>query len=267
MKYGAAAAGMLAFALCGALPFRVAAADHAGYVPVPAGMFHSTLSGPPDYADVRVEAFAMRDDVVTNAEYLAFVRTHPEWRRGRAPAAFADANYLRRWAGPLDPGSEAQARQPVTDISWFAAQAYCESEGARLPTWYEWERVAAADATRFDARQDPAWLAAILAWYGRAESALGVTGGAPNAYGVRDMHGLVWEWVDDFNSLLVSADSRNQGDPDKLKFCGAGAISLQDRENYAILMRVALLSSLGAADTTNNLGFRCARSANPLEER
>jgi formylglycine-generating enzyme required for sulfatase activity len=59
---------------------------------------------------------------------------------------------------------------------------------------------------------------------------------------------------------LISADSRDQGDPDKLQYCGAGAISLQDRENYAVLMRVALLSSLSGADSTANLGFRCARN-------
>ena len=53
---------------------------------------------------------------------------------------------------------------------------------------------------------------------------------------------------------------RTQGDPEQLQFCGAGAISLQDRDNYAVLMRVALLSSLRGADTTDNLGFRCARS-------
>jgi formylglycine-generating enzyme required for sulfatase activity len=74
---------------------------------------------------------------------------------------------------------------------------------------------------------------------------------------VRDLHGVVWEWVDDFNALLVDGDSRTGKDPDKLKFCGAGAINLQDRENYAVLMRVALLSSLNASDSTNSLGFRC----------
>lgn len=78
---------------------------------------------------------------------------------------------------------------------------------------------------------------------------------------MRDLHGLIWEWVDDFNSLLVSADSRDQNDPDRLKFCGAGALSLRDTENYAVLMRVAMLSSLKAADTTVNLGFRCAKPA------
>ena len=42
---------------------------------------------------------------------------------------------------------------------------------------------------------------------------------------------------------------------------GAAAMSLRDRDNYALLMRIAMLSSLKAADTTRNLGFRCARDA------
>ena len=80
-------------------------------------------------------------------------------------------------------------------------------------------------------------------------------------YGVRDLHGLVWEWTDDYSSLLVDADNRTQGDPDAARFCGAGAISMNDRDNYAVLMRVAMLSSLDGVDATTNLGFRCARSA------
>jgi len=39
----------------------------------------------------------------------------------------------------------------------------------------------------------------------------------------------------------------------------AGALSINDRENYAVLMRVAMLSALNGADTTMNLGFRCVR--------
>jgi formylglycine-generating enzyme required for sulfatase activity len=60
--------------------------------------------------------------------------------------------------------------------------------------------------------------------------------------------------------MMVSADNRNQSDPDKSKFCGASALSMDDKENYAVLMRVAMLSSLEAVNSTSNLGFRCARS-------
>ena len=80
----------------------------------------------------------------------------------------------------------------------------------------------------------------------------------PNVHGVYDLHGLVWELVEDYTGLMVSADSRNQGDPEKLKFCGAGALSAENRDEYAVLMRIAMLSSLEANYTTANLGFRCA---------
>src|SRR3546814_765428 len=101
----------------------------------------------------------------------------------------------------------------------------------------------------------------ILNWYSQPSNHALPRAGlqTPNAWGVQDLHGLVWEWTDDFSSLLVSRDNRVQGDADNLKFCGAGALSMDDRENYAVLMRVAMLSSLDAGNTTANLGFRCAR--------
>ncbi|MFT7774154.1 formylglycine-generating enzyme family protein [Roseateles sp.] len=224
----------------------------AAYVALPAGTLNSVLARDTDREPTQVAAFKLRETPVTRAEFRRFLASHPEWKPGRAPAVFAGAGYLQH---ELD-----DASAPVTEVSWFAAQAYCEAEGGRLPTWYEWEYAAAADPTRIDARDDPAWLARILGWYARpASGPLPAVGGQANVYGVRDLHGLVWEWVDDFNALLVNADSRSAGDPDRLKFCGAGAIDLQDRRNYAVLMRIALLSSLSAADSTGSLGFRCAQ--------
>lgn len=179
------------------------------------------------------------------------------------PEVFAGPAYLADWADALHPAPQASPQAPVTGVSWFAARAYCESEGARLPTWLEWESAAAADATRADARDDPQWRQRILTWYERpAARVLPPVGGPPDVHGARDLHGLIWEWVDDFNALFISGDSRTQGDPDKQKFCGAGAISIVRRDSYAVLMRVALLSSLGGADATGSLGFRCARTLN-----
>jgi formylglycine-generating enzyme len=245
---------MRGIALLGACLCTALAAAPAQYAAVPGGSFASVL--PPDgkTANAVVAPFRMRVLPVSNAEFQRFAALRPQWQREHIAPIFADENYLAHW------GTTALAQQPVTQVSWFAAQAYCQSEGARLPTWHEWEYVAAADARRRDARSDPVWRAQILNWYSQTGGARlrNIGASAPNAFGVRDMHGLVWEWVEDFASLMVSVDNREQGDPDSLRFCGAGALSMNDRENYAVLMRVAMLSSLQARSTTRNMGFRCA---------
>jgi len=261
MKHPRTSNGTAICLLCLLALFASATAAAADYVSVSGGKFSSVLPAEEASPDIVVAPFALRSVPVSNAEFLAFVSSHPEWRRDHVPTVFAEARYLSHWQAGDELGPAALADQPVTQVSWFAAQAYCESEGARLPTWNEWEFAAAADATRADARGDPAWREAILLWYSQPSGkSLASIGGAPNLYGVRDLHGLVWEWVDDFNALLVASDSRDQGDPDRLQFCGAGALNLRDRDNYAVLMRIAMLSSLKAADTTANLGFRCAKS-------
>jgi formylglycine-generating enzyme required for sulfatase activity len=232
---------------------------------LPAGDFAPVVAPGKDLKSVHVAAFELDRTPVTNAEFLAFVRAHPDWRKGAAPALLADGQYLAHWAAAEELGEAAAPDQPVTHVSWFAARAYCAAAGARLPSWYEWEYAAAADETRADARQDPAFRERILGWYAVPSSRrLPPVGKTPlNVYGVRDLHGLIWEWVEDFGGLMVSGDSRTQGDPDKLQFCGAGALSAERREDYPILMRMALLSSLEANFTTTNLGFRCAAGGNP----
>ena len=71
---------------------------------------------------------------VTNGEFLAFVKEHPEWQRSEVPREMADLNYLRHWAGDLEIGPESAKQQdaPVTYVSWFAARAYCAARGQRL---------------------------------------------------------------------------------------------------------------------------------------
>lgn len=246
--------------LLAALPVAALAAAGNGWVPLPGGDFRSALKYE-DVRKVRVAPFELQKRPVTNAEFLAFVKAHPQWRRDRVATVLAEPRYLSHWAGPVALGDTALPDQPVVQVSWFAASAYCEAQGGRLPTWSEWEYAAAADETRHDARKDPVWRERILGWYSQPSNHALPRAGlqTPNAWGVQDLHGLVWEWTDDFSSLLVSSDNRVQGDADNFKFCGAGALSMDDRENYAVLMRVAMLSSLDAGNTTANLGFRCAR--------
>jgi formylglycine-generating enzyme required for sulfatase activity len=75
---------------------------------------------------------------------------------------------------------------------------------------------------------------------------------------VHDLHGLVWEWVLDFNGAMLGTDARKSGDRDRITVCGGGSVAASDTTDYASFMRVAFRSSLRADYTTHNLGFRCA---------
>jgi len=246
---------LLAVALCG-VAMQTSSAQ--SYVRIGGGVFRTAL--PSNGTTTRVAPFRLRTQPVTNAEFASFVKTHPEWQRGAVPVVFADARYLSGWQGP-DDYAPLDAQSPVTSVSWFAASAYCASERARLPTWYEWEFVAAADEKRRDARGDPVWREEILGWYARPASMSlpAVAQDRPNAWGVHNMHKLIWEWVEDYNGLFVTVDSRNQGESKTQETCGAAALSLGDRENYAVLMRVAMLAALDGKDNISSVGFRCAR--------
>lgn len=202
---------------------------------------------------------------VTNGEFLAFVKAHPEWRRSQVKRSLADANYLAHWAGDLELGDSAPLNAPVTHVSWFAAKACCEAQGKRLPTQDEWEFAARADATKQDASTDPAYLRQLLEWYSKpATSALeDVHTGVKNIYGLHGMHGLVWEWVHDFNATLLMGDSRSDGSLERKLFCGAGSLLASDVSNYAAFMRYALRSSLKGTYCVGSLGFRAAQSIAP----
>jgi formylglycine-generating enzyme required for sulfatase activity len=202
---------------------------------------------------VTVAPFELDRRPVTNAQYLEFVRAHAEWRRSRVSRLYADASYLRHWRGDLELGEQAPPQSPVVHVSWHAA---------RLPTVAEWELVAAADETRKDATRDPAYLARLREWYSRPSArALPSVGTGPrNAWGVEDLHALVWEWTLDFNSALVSGESRGDASLDRSLYCGAGASNAADFADYAAFMRFAYRASLEADFTTGQLGFRTARS-------
>lgn len=231
-------------------------------VAVGPGLYRPTYAPTPLEAEVPVERFLLATTPVTNAEFSAFVAQTPKWRRGDIDPLFADEGYLGDWASPDAPGATVDPLGPVTRVSWFAARAYCAAAGGRLPTESEWELAAAASEASFDARSDPGFVQQLLAWYGQPTPARlpPVATRPANRWGVRDLHGLVWEWVEDFNASLMSVDSRDDNSGDSLRFCGAGAASATDPGDYASFMRVALRSSLEARTTVRTLGFRCAWS-------
>ena len=214
---------------------------------------------------VTVESFYLDKYAVTNAEFLEFVDENPKWRRSNIKSVFADKGYLKHWGGDLDLGSDADKIKdsPVTNISWFAARAYAKWKDKRLPTLDEWEYAASASQHNPLASRDKEFVQQILDWYSQPNPEVlpAVGQSKPNYHGIYDMHGLIWEWVQDFNTVFVSGESR--GDQGELKqfYCAAGssAATDADKENYAAFLRYAFRGSLEADFSVGNLGFRCAK--------
>lgn len=213
-------------------------------------------------APVSVAPFRLDRHPVTNQQYLDFVRAQPQWRKSTIKRIFADAAYLRSWPDDLDYGGARNDHQPVTCVSWFAARAYATWAGKRLPTLAEWEFTAAASESLADARNDTNFVRRILDWYARPVPAeLPEVGSSfTNIHGVADLHGLVWEWVDDFNASLVTGESREDTGLNRGLFCGAGSVAFADFRDYAAFMRFAFRSSLRGNYCVRNLGFRCAQN-------
>ncbi len=236
-----------------------------GMVVIPAGRFTPLFvtGARQDGAaasSVLVDGFFLDVVPVTNGRFLAFVVAHPRWRRSQVRRIFAESGYLAHWAGDVEPGAAMPPDSPVTRVSWFAARAYCAAQGKALPTVVQWEYAAGASATRPDGEADPEFARQILAWYGRPNpERLGPVGqGFRNVWGVFDLHGLVWEWTLDFNTALVTGESRADTALERGLYCGSGAVGASNFKDYAAFMRYGFRSSLNADYVVGNLGFRCA---------
>ncbi|AOS43324.1 Serine/threonine-protein kinase pkn1 [Lacunisphaera limnophila] len=253
----------IALALASAVAGRCEAVDASvGMQSIPTGAYVPVQRSTQDPESVPVAAFRLDERPVTNADFLAFVTAVPKWRRSAVSPLFADASYLGHWAGDLEPGARAPADAPVVRVSWFAARAYARWAGKRLPTTAEWELAAAAGYTTPAGKNEPAFNRDLYAWLARPVPDIlpSVATARATLHGVRGLHGLVWEWVDDFNTAMVTGESRADTGLERDLFCGAGAAGAKDTSDYAAFMRSALRSSLQANNTTTSLGFRCASS-------
>lgn len=229
-------------------------------VAISGGVFKPLFRSTADFKEVAVKPFYLDVFPVTNEDFLQFVRAHPRWQRAAVKRLFADESYLKNWAGDLEPGTNAPPDAPVTFVSWFAAKAYAQWQGKRLPTVAEWELTAAAGYTQPDGQSDAEFKRALLAWYAApADNLARVGAGRTNYWGVHDLHGLGWEWVADFNTAMVTGDARGDTGLDRQLFCGSGSVGAKDVGNYAAFMRYGFRSSLKAEYCVHNLGFRCAK--------
>ena len=213
-------------------PVEVAVPE--GMVLIPAGEFQ--IGSNDKEADnneqpvrtVYIDAFYMDKTEVTNAEYKAFLIANPYWQKSHIQARFhsgydfqqasyrndynfqqvrepplPDVNYLHDWNGINYP--TGKGNHPVTFVNWYAAMAYAEWAGKRLPTEAEWEYAARGGLvgkkyphgdtiTTRDANYN-----APASWGDKYTTEVGSY--PANGYGLYDMAGNVYEWcLDEYDS-------------------------------------------------------------------
>lgn len=219
---------------------------------------------------VSIQPFSLDVLPVTNRDFFTFVSSSPEWAKESIPALFAENSYLKHWE------NHANVWTPMTDdldsavvnVSWYAANAYCETQNKRLPDTYEWEYAALASDLAADGSSEAGYTQRILDWYAYSsnKSKLKINTTPANYWGIKDLHGLIWEWTHDFNSSLVTGESRGDSAIDSNLYCAGGAAGAVDPSDYAAFMRFGFRSSLKAKYTIANLGFRCAADIEPQSQ-
>lgn len=209
-------------------------------VEIPAGSF--CMGSPPGegYGDehplhqVKLSAFYMGKYEVTQAQYRAVMRTNPSYFKGDD--------------------------HPVEDVSWDDAVEFCRKLSQmtgheyRLPTEAEWEYAARAGTTGDHERNLDR-----IAWYydnsGNKTHPVGQK--QPNGFGLYDMYGNVWEWVQDWWGRYQSGEETNPQGPssgsDRV-FRGGSWIITADR------CRSALRASGSPGLRSVNIGFRLVRT-------
>jgi len=258
-------------------------------VELPAGSFRPLYTTGDSVAGVA--AFRLDSLPVTVGDFLAFVEVEPRWRKGEASTLFVGDHYLAAWEGPLKPGDGGEAGdpsdpdgplrpggvsrpgdgeaaaegaaagdRPVTEVSWFAARAFCQAAGGRLPTTDEWEYAASVPEEGWKGN-DRELDRRFLQLHGRRPRA----GALPpvgrthrTRQGVWDLHGLVQEWTDDFNNQMLTGAGRDDRGLDRQLFCAAGSVGVPDPSDYAAFLRASYRASLDGTEGGPLLGFRCA---------
>jgi formylglycine-generating enzyme required for sulfatase activity len=223
---------------------------------------------------VTLSAFRMSTYEITNAQYATFLNANSIDANGLfAAGAYptqtliydcGSDNGLSYTGGQWQP-AVGKENFPVVCVTWYGAAEFATYAGGRLPTEAEWEYACRAGTTTpfntgncLDYTQaNYNWIApysgctnANTNYPGQTQA---VDSYAPNAFGLYNMHGNVWEWCSDWYAAYSTAAQTNPTGPSTgayRVFRGGGWI------DGARLCRSAVRAADGPDDADDGIGFR-----------
>jgi formylglycine-generating enzyme required for sulfatase activity/subtilisin-like proprotein convertase family protein len=229
---------------------------------IPPGSFQMGCSASQLYSCYSSES-PVHTVTLTNAFYLGrYEVTQAQWqaRMGSNPSYFQSAS-------AQVPAAQVPNR-PVEQVSWNTIQGFLTQTGMRLPTEAEWEYAYRAGTTTafhgftgyLGGTNDDALLGNI-AWYGsNSNSQTRPAGGKlGNGFGLHDMAGNVWEWVNDWysSSYYSSSPQNNPTGP----ATGSNRVSRGGSWiNNSIYCRASFRNDTSPNYTYDKVGFRAART-------
>ena len=212
---------------------------------------------------VSIASFYLDRTEVTNAQFKRFVDQYPEWQKEKIPANYHNGKYLQHRSNTSFPAG--QENYPVVFVSWFAATAFCASQGKRLPTEAEWEYAARGGLNG----KDFPWGDEVPDKTRANYSASGL--GAPNAvgsyiangYGLNDMAGNVWEFLaDEWRRYSSSSGASNPSTGDQyLQVKTRRALRGGSFGGAPVNLRVTYRDSHAPENAVEHVGFRCAMTS------
>jgi formylglycine-generating enzyme required for sulfatase activity len=204
-------------------------------------------------------------------------RAHARSRAAEAPWWIAVEG--ASWRKPFGPDSRLRGLldHPVAHVSWNDAMAYCAWAGKRLPTEAEWEYAARGGVrTRFPWGDEltlggefrcntfqgtfPATNTAADGWRGTCPAGAF----APNAFGLFNVCGNVWEWcLDGWSSAradLAECDPLRAAADERRVVRGGSYLC---HASYCSRYRLSARTSNTAPTSIGHTGFRCVRDLEP----
>jgi formylglycine-generating enzyme required for sulfatase activity len=155
-------------------------------------------------------------------------------------------------------GKTGRENHPINCVNWDEATKYCEAVGKRLPTEQEWEYAARGGAEQRKYPWGPEAPSSSNACWEHGDGTCGVESYPAGAFGLYDIAGNVWEWVQDWYGPYPTSVSKNYAGPpggsDRVKRGGSWFIGI------ASTLRGSIRGYFTPTDRDFNLGFRCART-------